>query len=115
MVFLWSFRGVLRVPLDSRQPRSGVLDAFTFNVGSCFKLRIHRCPNVEMDLPLQQSQWRGVPCSARRSIHSSPSLGDDCSIAWLSLGHFQVGSYRYRSLNRRSIYLVEALWKPYIP
>ena len=32
-----------------------------------------------------------------------------------NLGHFQVGSYCYRSYNyRRSIYLIEALWKPYI-
>ena len=36
-------------------------------------------------------------------------------ISGLGLGHFQVGSYRYRSLIQRSIYLIEALWKPYIP
>ena len=32
-----------------------------------------------------------------------------------SLGHFQVGSCRFWEPYRRSIYLIEALWKPYIP
>ena len=31
------------------------------------------------------------------------------------LGHFQVGSYRYRSLIEGLYTLMEALWKPYIP
>ena len=31
------------------------------------------------------------------------------------LGPFQVGSYRFLEPYRRSIYLIEALWKPSVP